>query len=135
MRALFVALSGAVGRPTTPAVFWRGMRTVAVDATCLHVANSWQVLGRYARRAGEKLVVGYPLLRLTVLVECGTRAVVGAGRAPSPTARPPRPTGFWIAWARACSVLADAGYEPRRLLSGAGLAMLRMITARPAGRW
>lgn len=54
-RALFAALGGPVGQPATPGVFWRGMRTVAVDATCLHVANSWQVLGRYARRAGERV--------------------------------------------------------------------------------
>ncbi|MBT8227109.1 MAG: hypothetical protein HKP61_05625 [Dactylosporangium sp.] len=76
-RALFTAVAGPVGRPATPGAFWHGLRSVAIDATCLHVANSWQVLGRYARRTGQRIVFGYPLLRLTVLVECGTRAIIG----------------------------------------------------------
>lgn len=116
-RSLFTALSGAVGRPATPGVFWRGMRTVAVDATCLHVPNSWQVLGRYARRAGEKLVFGYPLLRLTVLVECGTRAVLGAVFGPESDGETTQANRLLSVMGEGMLVLADAGYDSWRLLA------------------
>jgi len=78
LKALFEAVSGAVGRPSTPGVFWRGLRTVAIDATSLHVPDTAKIAARYVKRAGERLTFGYPLLRLSVLVECGTRAIVGA---------------------------------------------------------
>jgi hypothetical protein len=116
-RSLFSVLGGAVGRPTTPGVFWRGMRTVAIDATCLHVPNSWQVLGRYARRAGEKLVFGYPLLRLTVLVECGTRSIIGAVFGPEGEGETTQAKGLLAAMGQGMLVLADAGYDSWRLLA------------------
>lgn len=117
LRTLFTAVAGAVGRPTTPGVFWRGMRTVAIDATTMHVPNSWQVLGRYARRAGEGLVFGYPLLRLSVLVECGTRAVLGAVFGPEADGETTQAKGLLTCMGKGMLVLADAGYDSWRLLA------------------
>jgi hypothetical protein len=116
-RALFTAISGVLGRPDTPGVFWRGMRTVAIDATTMHVANSWQVLGRYARRAGDKLVFGYPLLRLTVLVECGTRAILGAVFGPEADGETTQANRLLDCLGRGMLVLADAGYDSWRFLA------------------
>ncbi|MDI1466447.1 transposase, partial [Catellatospora sp. KI3] len=81
LRALFEAVSGPVAWPTARHAFWRGLRTVAVDGTTLHVPNA----SGYPRRRSGRTACGYPLLRLVVLVECGTRALLGAAFGPEST--------------------------------------------------
>jgi Insertion element 4 transposase N-terminal len=76
-RVLFTAVAGPVATPGTPGVFWRGLRTVAIDGTSLHVPVAAQ-RGGYRLRAGVNVCVGYPLLRLSILIECGTKAVLAA---------------------------------------------------------
>lgn len=51
---------------------------MAVDGTSPHVPDDETVTWRYPKRKGDKLEFGYPLLRLLVLIECGTRAVLAA---------------------------------------------------------
>ncbi|QCX82455.1 Transposase DDE domain protein (plasmid) [Streptomyces sp. YIM 121038] len=72
-------LADSVAWRDTPGAFWRGLRTVALDGTTLQVpdapANKATFGTRKAKGGGEN---GYPLLRLLVLVETGTRAVLGA---------------------------------------------------------
>lgn len=82
LRRLFEALAGPAGAPGQPGVFYRGLRTIAVDGTHLHVPDDPAITWRYPRRAGERLELGYPLLRLLALVECGTRAVLAAAFGP-----------------------------------------------------
>ncbi|MGC5021358.1 hypothetical protein [Micromonospora sp. DT47] len=82
LRALFEAVAGPVGTPHTPGVFWRGRRVVAVDGTLLRVPAAGAVETVYRRRRGPRYEWGYPMLRLCVLVECGTRALLGSGRTP-----------------------------------------------------
>ncbi|MGH3406929.1 MAG: transposase domain-containing protein, partial [Streptosporangiaceae bacterium] len=47
LRALFETLAGPVGQPGQPGVFYRGLRTVAVDGTLLHVPDDPAVTWRY----------------------------------------------------------------------------------------
>jgi len=72
---LFDQLKGCTATAETLGAWWRGLRTVAWDGTTLEVADSpanAAFFGYYqARRAST-----YPLVRLTALVECGTRALV-----------------------------------------------------------
>jgi hypothetical protein len=82
LRRLFEVLSGPVAQRTTPGVFYRGLRTVAIDGTYLHVPDEGAVTWRYAKRSGETLEFGYPLLRLLVVIECGTRALLAAAFGP-----------------------------------------------------
>jgi IS5 family transposase len=114
-RALFTAVAGAVGRPSTPGVFWRGMRTVAIDATSMHVPEALQ-RGGYAKRAGEKLTFGYPLLRLSVVVECGTRAILAAVFGPEAEGETTHAARLLHAVGQGMLVLADAGYDSWELL-------------------
>lgn len=127
LRALFEAVAGVVGRPTTPGVFWRGMRTVALDATTLHVPEALCRTGSalgfgvgYARRShtrlGSRLTFGYPLLRLSVLVECGTRAVVAAVFGPEADGETTHAVRLLHAVRAGMLVLADAGYDSWTLL-------------------
>lgn len=110
-RALFEAVSGPVGRPSTPGVFWRGMRTVAIDAASMHVPQALHLVGRYAKRSGDKLTFGYPLLRLSVLVECGTRAVIGAVFGPEADGESTHARRLLDKMTTGMLVLADAGYD------------------------
>jgi hypothetical protein len=118
LRALFEAVSGPVGRPSTPGVFWRGWRTVAIDAASMHVPDAPRVLASYAKRVGEKLAFGYPLLRLSVLVECGTRAIIGAVFGPEAQGETTQAAGLLRCMGAGMLVLADAGYDSWQLLAG-----------------
>jgi hypothetical protein len=116
-RALFEAIRGAVATPATPGAFWRGMRTVAIDATTMHVPEALQLGSRYAKRAGEKLTFGYPLLRLSVLVECGTRAVIAAVFGPEADGETTHAQRLLDGMTKGMLVLADAGYDSWQLLA------------------
>jgi len=115
-QALFTAVSGAVGRPGTPGVFWRGLRTVAVDATTLHVPDTAAIAAGYRKRSGDTLTFGYPLLRLSVLVECGTRAILAAVFGPEADGETTHARRLLDAIGAGMLVLADAGYDSWELL-------------------
>lgn len=78
LAALFAAVCGPVGCADTPGVFWRGLRMVAIDGTGLHVPDRPALRAVHAKRRTRGVEFGYPLLRLVALVECGTRALIGA---------------------------------------------------------
>src|SRR5262249_53871099 len=103
--------------PSTPGVFWRGMRTVAIDATSLHIPDTVKIAASYAKRAGDRLTFGYPLLRLSVLVECGTRAVIGAVFGPEADGETTQAQGLLRHLRAGMLVLADAGYDSWRPLA------------------
>jgi hypothetical protein len=115
-QALFAAVSGPVGRPDTPGVFWRGLRTVAVDATTQHVPNTPAIAAGYRKRSGDTLTFGYPLLRLSVLVECGTRAILAAVFGPEADGETTHARRLLDAIGAGMLVLADAGYDSWELL-------------------
>jgi hypothetical protein len=74
-RRLFETLAGPVGLPGQAGVFYRGLRTVAIDGTHLHVPDDPAITWRYPKRAGERLEFGYPLLRLLALIRCQHRQI------------------------------------------------------------
>jgi hypothetical protein len=78
-RDLFEVLAGPLGRPRTPGVSYRGLRTVAFDGCrstrVPETGDNVAWLGRYKVGSG---VAAYPLLSVMALVETGTRALIGA---------------------------------------------------------
>jgi hypothetical protein len=75
LRELFALLRG----PSPAGARWRGLLVVAVDGTIMTVADSAANLAVYSRqRGGPTGGSGYPMLRLLVLVSCGTRTVIDA---------------------------------------------------------
>ncbi len=85
MRRLFEILAGPLATLVQSESFYRGLRVVAVDGTTLCIPDEEAVTRHYPKHAGEVLEFGYLLLRLVALVECGTRAVLGAVFAPDGT--------------------------------------------------
>ncbi len=75
LRELFALLRG----PSPAAARWRGLLVVALDGTIMTVADSDANLAVYSRqRGGPTGGSSYPMLRLLVLVCCGTRTVIDA---------------------------------------------------------
>ncbi|MFC4507212.1 MULTISPECIES: IS4 family transposase [Streptomyces] len=85
LRLLFETLAGPVAQPVTPGVRYRYWRTVAFDGCSSTKAPArprvcaW--LGKHRHRYGTD---GYPMLKIMVLCETGTRALLGAVFGPTP---------------------------------------------------
>jgi hypothetical protein len=117
LRRLFEVLSGPVAVPGQAGAFYRGLRAVVIDGTHLHAPDLAEITWRYPKRAqGLEREFGYPLLRLLAVVECGTRALVGACFGPD--------TEGELGYARrllgcldhSMLLLADAGFDATEFL-------------------
>jgi hypothetical protein len=79
LQALFSRVARPLGDSDTPGVWLAGRRMIAIDGTCLDVADT-QVndaeFGRAGVSKGEKSA--FPLVRVLALAECGTHAIFAA---------------------------------------------------------
>jgi hypothetical protein len=78
LRWLFGQVAGVQGTPATAGVFWRGRRLLSMDGTLFDVPDSDANSAAYTRSSNGGRPAPYPQVRLLALVECGTRALVGA---------------------------------------------------------
>ncbi|GAA3784117.1 hypothetical protein VXC91_42575 [Streptomyces chiangmaiensis] len=85
LHRLFEILAGPVATRAQTGSFYRGLRVVAVDGTTLSIPDEEKVTWHFPKHGGPVLEFGYPLLRLVALVECGTRALIGAAFDPDTT--------------------------------------------------
>ncbi|MCN0178834.1 IS4 family transposase [Salinispora arenicola] len=85
LRALFDLLRGPAATSAVAAVRWRALLPVVVDGTMIAVADSPANLGRYGKHRCNNGGSGYPTLRLSALLTCGTRSVIDAVFDPSTT--------------------------------------------------
>ncbi|MDF3285554.1 IS4 family transposase [Gordonia sp. N1V] len=79
MKALFERVAVPLGRESTPGVWLAGRRLVAVDGTCLDVADTPvndEYFGRPGVNKGER--AAFPMARVVALAECGTHAIFAA---------------------------------------------------------
>jgi len=79
LSALFRRVAVPIGAQTTPGVWLAGRRMVAVDGTCLDVADTAEnaeFFGRPGVNKGEQ--AAFPQARIVALAECGTHAVFAA---------------------------------------------------------
>lgn len=76
---LFARVAKPLGGPDTPGVWVAGRRMVAVDGTCLDVADTVandEHFGRAGVSKGEK--AAFPMARVLAVAECGTHAIFAA---------------------------------------------------------
>jgi hypothetical protein len=78
LRALFDVLRGPAATTAGQAVRWRGLLLTAIDGTIMSVADSAAVRARYRKQRGNHGGSGYPTLRLSALLTCGTRSIIDA---------------------------------------------------------
>lgn len=67
-----------LGTPATPGSFYRGWRLVAIDGTCLDVADTPANDEAFGRPGASRGSSAFPQVRLVGLAECGTHAIFGA---------------------------------------------------------
>ena len=79
LRALFDVLRGPAATTAATAVRWRGLLLTVIDGTTMSVADAAPVIaGGYVKQRGNHGGSGYPSLRLSALLTCGTRSVIDA---------------------------------------------------------
>ncbi len=79
LAALFERVARPIGAERTPGVWLAGRRLVAVDGTCIDVADTTanaEHFGRPGVNKGEQ--AAFPQARVVALAECGTHAVFAA---------------------------------------------------------
>ena len=79
LAALFARVAKPIGTDETPGVWLAGRRLVAVDGTCLDVADTpvnAEHFGRPGVNKGEQ--AAFPQARVVALAECGTHAMFAA---------------------------------------------------------
>jgi hypothetical protein len=79
LEGLFARVAVPLGGPDAPGVWLAGRRMVAVDGTCLDVADTPAndtYFGRAGVNKGEK--AAFPQARLVAMAECGTHAMFAA---------------------------------------------------------
>jgi Insertion element 4 transposase N-terminal/Transposase DDE domain len=79
LASLFARVARPLGGPDTPGTWLAGRRLVAVDGTCLDVADTDandEFFGRPGVSKGEQ--AAFPQARLVAAAECGTHAILAA---------------------------------------------------------
>ncbi|SCF05458.1 IS4 family transposase [Micromonospora chokoriensis] len=77
VQALFDLLRGPAAT-SAPQVRWQGLLLTVIDGTTLVVADSPANTSRYTKHRCTNGSSGYPQLRLSALLTCGTRSVIDA---------------------------------------------------------
>ena len=79
LRALFDLLRGPAATSAAAAVRWQGLLLTVIDGTTMSVADAVPVIaGGYGKQRCNHGGSGYPGLRLSLLLTCGTRSVIDA---------------------------------------------------------
>jgi hypothetical protein len=78
LRFLFDLLRGPAAGIATTGVRWRGLLVTAIDGTTMTVPDSPANLTEYRKHRCNNGGSGYPLIRVMVLVCCGTRMIIDA---------------------------------------------------------
>ncbi|MFF4229100.1 IS4 family transposase [Streptomyces sp. NPDC001820] len=132
---LFDRLRGPLGTADTIGVFWRGLRLVAWDGTCLEVADSADNVSYFTRHGARTTrPAGYPQVRLTALVECGTRAVIDAVFGPLRHKELPQAHDLLPALKPGMLLLADRGYDGFQAIRDAAATGADLLWRVQAGR-
>ena len=111
LAALFARVAKPIGPVTMPGAWLAGRRLVAIDGTCLDVADTRandEHFGRPGVNKGEQ--AAFPQARVVALAECGTHAIFAADdRRVQQTPRPRSPRAVGSP-APGMLLLADRGF-------------------------
>lgn len=77
MAWLFAKVAQPLARTAHPDCFWKTLRPMAVDGTSAAVSCTKLNCERFGRPKNQHGQAGYPQVKIVVLLECATRAVVG----------------------------------------------------------
>ncbi|XDO64427.1 transposase [Streptomyces sp. RLB1-33] len=112
MKALFDAVSGPLARPGTKGTCYRSWRTVAFDGcSSLKAPDQPRIRSLFSKSKHRWGISGYPALRLTALVETGTRGLLGAVFGPTSVGEPTHAAQLMHLLSPKMLLLADRGFD------------------------
>jgi len=120
LAALFARVAKPLATPQTPGAWLAGRRLVAIDGTCLDVADTTdndEFFGRPGVNKGEKSA--FPQARLVALAECGTHAIFDAELGPYTSSEPALAEDLLGRLQPGMLLLADRGFTSYALWSKA----------------
>jgi Insertion element 4 transposase N-terminal/Transposase DDE domain len=112
LELLFRAAAAPLASQSTRGAFYRGLRLMSLDGTCLDVADTPQneaAFGRPGTGRGEG-VGAFPQLRLVALAESGTHAIVDAALGPYATSEQALADRLWDSLSQGMLCLADRNF-------------------------
>lgn len=137
LEQLFARVAAPVGGPDTPGVWLAGRRLVAIDGTCLDVADTPgndAFFGRPGVNKGERSA--FPQARLLAVAECGTHAIFAATIGAYRDAESGLLENLFSALTPGMLVLADRGffsYKLWRSISETGSDLLWRVSPSRTG--
>jgi hypothetical protein len=111
LAALFAKVAQPLAEPGTPGCFLAGRRLVAIDGTCLDLADTLandEFFGRPEVMKGERRA--FPQARVVAVVECGTHAMFDAVVGPYATSENAAARPLLGRLVRGMCCLADRGF-------------------------
>jgi transposase IS4-like protein/DDE family transposase len=117
LRWLFDLLRGPAAGIATTGTRWSGLLVCAIDGTTMSTPDSPANLAEYAKHRCNNGGSGYPLLRLTVLVACGTRNVIDAVFGPTATGEITHAHQLGRSLRTGMILLLDRNYAARDLIT------------------
>jgi hypothetical protein len=85
VRFLFDLLRSPAAGVAADGIRWHGLLVCAIDGTTMSAADSKANLARFTKHGSHNGGSGYPLIRVMVLVACGTRTIIDAVFGPAGT--------------------------------------------------
>ena len=116
LRALFDLLRGPAATTANHAVRWRGLLLTAIDGTTMSLADAEAVRVCYRKHRCNHGGAGYPALRLSVLLTCGTRSIIDAVFDPVTTGELDQARTLARSLRAGMLLLADRNYAAAHLL-------------------
>jgi hypothetical protein len=112
LELLFRAAAVPLATESTRGAFYRGLRLVSVDGTCLDVADTVENDAAFGRPGSHRREGGgaFPQLRLVALAESGTHAIFDAAFGPYTTSEQVLADTLWGSLALGMLCLADRGF-------------------------
>ncbi|HEX4082276.1 MAG TPA: IS4 family transposase [Acidimicrobiales bacterium] len=121
LAALFARVARPLAAPSVPGAFVAGRRLVAIDGTCLDVADTEENAHHFGRpgvNKGEQ--AAFPMARVVAVAECSTHAVFDAVIGPYSTAEVTLATELFARLSPGMLVIADRGFYGFHQFQAAG---------------
>ena len=116
MRQLAERVLRPIAAPGAPGSWYRGLRVMALDGSCMDVADEQANAQYFGYPASARGASAFPQLRLMALVECGTHVVAAAELAPYSTSEKAMAAQMLPATLKpGMLVLADRGFYSFKL--------------------
>lgn len=110
LKELFARAAVPLAQPGTKGAWLARRRLAAIDGSSFDVADTDQNVAHFGRMGSGANTSAFPKVQVTALVECGSRAVVGAVLGPVSDGERTQAVGLLPMVAQDMLVLADSGF-------------------------